>query len=208
MSFAWSWIAQDFAAVALPLAVAGVAITLPALAVSGATNGLSGAVKVIGSLAGFAVDVVTQAYVMGGMTRFALAIARGQKPEFGLIFQGSEYFKTFVIGQILVTLGTSVGFAMCVVPGVLLWVGCQFYPYLVVERGLAPMDALRESFRLVEGNWASLIVLTLLQIAAALVGLAMCCVGAYLLAAPLWCISGAYAYLKLTGEAPVPTNAA
>ena len=216
MSFAWSWMVQDFGAVALPLAVAFLVITVPAFLLSAAGNliqALAGdangaALKLVVSMASFAVDIVAQAYVLGGMTRFLLAIARGQKPEFGLIFQGSPYFKTFAIGQFLLSVGMTLGFTLCVVPGVLIWIGSQFYPFLVVERGLSPMDALRASFRLVEGHWANLFVLGLLHLASALLGLALCCVGAYLLTVPLWGISTAYAYLKLTGEAPVPTNAA
>ncbi len=214
VSYAFSWVTSDFAAVALPLAVGALCMALPSLltrALQGALQGLLGEgaatiVMVLFAPLQFAVGVCTQAFLLGGVTRFALTIARGRRPDFQMIFSGGDTFPQLLLAQAVFTLGVTVGSVMCLLPGLILWSLCQLYPMLVVDRGLRGIDALKESYRLTQSHLPLLLGLALFQFGIGLLGLAACCVGAFLFAAPVWALSSTYAYLKLTGEQPVQTQ--
>ena len=218
VSFAWACIMKDFGGVALPLAAGWFVMLLPQLVLSGlrgfAESFLvsSGAMDVqTATLMGLimtpislAVGVVAQAYFLGGITRFALSIVRGKKPEFGEVFAGGATFGAMFVGQLLFSLGEMVGFALCIVPGVILTLGCQFYALLVVDKQLAGVEALKASWSLTQGHKTSLFVLFLVLVGVGLLGFLACCVGDLLIAAPMAMLAQAYVYLKLNGEEPAP----
>lgn len=136
-----------------------------------------------------------------GLVRYTLKLARGQAPGFGEIFAGGPLFP-LIGASLLVALGVTVGFALLIVPGVVLALGWVFVTYLVIERRVGVLDAFGASWRATNGSKLSLLVLGLLCFAALLVGMLAFCIG-YLVAIPVCMIALAYVYLKVTGEEPV-----
>jgi uncharacterized membrane protein len=64
---------------------------------------------------------------------------------------GSRYIPYF-FGTLLYSLLVGIGMVLLVVPGVYVGVACQFAPYLIIDRRLGPVAALRESAALTKGS--------------------------------------------------------
>ncbi len=211
---------KDFAGVALPLAVAGLVMELPQIILGGVRGFVQGFMTASGGLdpqqapllglvlmpVSFAVGVVSQAFFLGGIMRFALSVARGRKPEFAEVFAGGKSFAAMLVGQFLLSLGLFLGCLACVVPGIIFSIGCQFYALLIVDRELSGVDALKASWQLTQGHKSNLAMLGFLQFCVALLGAAACCVGVFLVAAPIGTLALAYVYLKLNNEEPAPVG--
>jgi uncharacterized membrane protein len=206
--------------VALPLAVAAVVLSLPGVILGGIRGGIvaaltaSGAVdttilgllNVGGSAVSSILSIVVQAYVMGGIVQFALLVARGQKPAFGVVFSGGRFFAPMVLATLLYTFGIAIGFMACIVPGVFLYAGWIVYSAFIVDKGLDGVEALKASWRVTSPQRTTIIVYALLSMLVGIAGALACCIGALLVSFPVIMIGNAYLYLKLIGEQPrLPT---
>ena len=98
-----------------------------------------------------------------------------------------------------------IGFVLLIVPGIILAIGWQFAPYLVVEQGAGPIDALKRSWELTRGNRWTLFLLGLALIGLNLLGLCALVVG-LLVTLPVTTLAGVHAYRTLlaarTGSEP------
>ena len=155
-----------------------------------------------GSLLSSVVSVVSQAYILGGVVQFCLRVARGEKPEFGVVFSGGRYFASMVGASLLYTFGVVFGVMACIIPGLILCVGWIVYSAFVVDKGLGSVDALKASWQATKPYRINIFVFLLLSFLVGLAGVLACCVGALLVSYPVLMIGNAYLYLKLTGEQP------
>jgi uncharacterized membrane protein len=114
----------------------------------------------------------------------------------------------FVIGgaanQLLAMAGLDTNLALAIaylvfIPGAFLKVAWAFAIPLVVDRGLGPMDALSESWKLTQGHRLNIVLAGVLVFVVAMLGLCACGVGT-VISWPLWSISIAYAYLNVTQQ--------
>jgi len=216
ISFGWNAVIKDFAGVALPLAVGGFLSTLPSGVLSGIRGGIVGALSASGSvdpivlmlingggsLISYLVSIVVQAFMLGGIVRFALRVARGEKPEFGEIFSGGRFFAPMLGATLLYTLGLTVGFMACLVPGLFLFAGWIAYSAFIVDKGLGGVEALKASWQATAPYRTNLVVYAVLSLLVGVVGVLACCIGALLVSFPVLMIGNAYIYLKLIGEQP------
>ena len=207
---------KDFAGVAVPLAVAGFVSTLPSFVISGIRGGVVGALAASGSadptvlalingggsLVGYLVSIVVQAFVLGGVVQFALRVARGEKPDFGVVFSGGRYFAPMLGGTLLYTLGVTIGFGACIVPGLFLYAGWIAYSAFIVDKGLGGTEALKASWQATTPYRTNIIVYALLSMLVGIAGALACCIGALLVSFPVLMVGNAYLYLKLIGEQP------
>ncbi len=207
---------KDFGGVAVPLAVAGFVSTLPSGVIGGIRGGVVGALTASGSvdatvlalingggsLVSFLVSIIVQAFILGGVAQFSLRVARGEKPDFSVVFSGGRYFAPMLGATLLYTLGVTVGFAACIVPGLFLYAGWIAYSAFIVDKGLSGMDGLKASWQATTPHRTNIIVYTLLSMLVGVAGALACCIGALLVSFPVLMIGNAYLYLKLIGEQP------
>jgi uncharacterized membrane protein len=156
-----------------------------------------------GSLAvTYLISLVAQAYVMGGIVNFAIRVARGETPDFGVVFAGGRYFGAMLGGTLLYTLGVSAATMFCLVPGFFL-AGCWLiYSAFIVDKGMGPIAALSASWQATTPYRTNALVYVLLSFLVGLAGGLACLIGALLVSFPVLMIGNAYIYLKLTGEQP------
>jgi len=207
---------KNFGGVAVPLAVAMFVSLLPYAVLSGIRGGLMGAMTASGSadstvllLVSAGIGVVAgivlligQAYVYAGMTQFALRVARGERPEFGVVFGGGRFFAPMLGATFLFELGFNIGSVLCIVPGLFL-AGCWVaYGAFIVDKGMGPIAALSASWQATAPYRVNALVYALLALLSYFAGVLACCVGALLVSVPMIFIGNAYIYLKLTGEQP------
>jgi uncharacterized membrane protein len=152
-------------------------------------------------LLGAVLFVVAQ-IVGAGLIRGALAITEGRP------FEVAEVFRTDRLGPVVVTsliLGaaTFVGLLLCYVPGLVVAFLTSYSLYFVIDKGLAPVDAIRASVDLVRNNLGTTIVWFIVGGLIAAAGSLICGVG-LLLTLPIVLIGTAYTYKTLTGQPVAP----
>jgi uncharacterized membrane protein len=107
-----------------------------------------------------------------------------------------------LLGTFLYTLGVTVGFAACIVPGLFLYAGWIAYSAFIVDKGMGGTEALKASWHATTPHRTNIIVYALLSGLVGLAGALACCIGALLVSFPVLMIGNAYLYLKLIGEQP------
>jgi uncharacterized membrane protein len=151
---------------------------------------LNGLVQATSSLVGFLLGL----YIAGGVTSFALKVARGQPVVFGDVFSGGKYLPRMLVAGFCGGIATVIGFFLCVVPGVILALGISQYSYLIVDRGLGGVEALKESWEMTKGHRMNIFVFGLLGIGVVIAGMIACGI--------VLTLAAAYIYLSIKGERP------
>lgn len=148
------------------------------------------------------ISYVVQTFLGLGNVQIALKLARGQPAEFTDLFGGGPLFLPVVGISLLTGIMYSVGFALLIVPGVILML--MFWPtyYLVADQKTGVLESFSVAQRITEGNWGTAFVLALLIVFVFFAGCAALCIG-LLFAAPLITMIGAVAYLMMSGQIPV-----
>jgi uncharacterized membrane protein len=202
--------------VALPIAVAAFVAALPGIVLGAVRGGIMGGLAATGSVDGtvmmilnlfgsvlnVVISTVVQAYVMGGIVLFALSVARGQKPEFGVVFSGGKFFASVCGATLLYNFAVGIGFFLCIVPGLFLAAGWVAYLAFIVDKGQGAVEGLTSSWQATAPYRMNLIVYTLLSFLIFIAGFLACGIGALLVSLPVVMIGNAYLYLKLIGEQP------
>jgi len=102
--------------------------------------------------------------LMMGFIQFILRAGRGEKVDVGDSlswgFQDGMWLNSLIF-SFIAGLGITIGFLLLVVPGIYLSVAWFLGVYLLVDKGLKPMEALEKSRELVHevGFWKVLIIL-------------------------------------------------
>lgn len=145
----------------------------------------------------YLLNMLLQSFVGVGVITISLAIYEKKEGiEFKTFFSRMEYFINYFIGILIYSIIIFVGLILFVIPGIIWALKYQFFGYFVVERGLSPMDAIRESGKITMGKkwflfrlWVVLIVLNI--IGALFVGVGL------LVTLPLTILSTVYVYKKI-----------
>jgi uncharacterized membrane protein len=207
---------KNFGGVAVPLAVAALVSAIPNFVLSfgrafaytllttqATVDPIVLAIINFGSIGiTYLLSLAAQAYIMAGVVQFALRVARGDRPEFGVVFGGGRFFAPMLGGTLLYSLGVTGGAMLCIVPGLFL-AGCWVaYSAFIVDKGMSPVAALSASWQATTPYRTNALVYMLLSIVVGIAGVLACGIGALLVSFPLLMVSNAYIYLKLTGEQP------
>ncbi len=155
-----------------------------------------------GYLVVLAVILLLSAFMQAGVTRATLEVADGRRIEVGTFFRFDDFGKV-VVAALLVGLGTAVGTLLFVLPGLVFAFFAQFTLFFVLDKRLAPVDAIRASFTLVSRNVSTVLLLFLGVYAANLVGSALCGVG-QLVSFPVGLLATTWMYRRLQDEPVAP----
>lgn len=157
---------------------------------------------VFGYLVVLAVILLLSAFMQAGVTRASLEVADGRRIEIGTFFRFDEFGKV-VVAALLVGLGTAVGTLLFVIPGLVFAFLAQFTLFFVIDRRMAPVDAIRASFTLVTRNLSAVVLLFLAVYAANLIGSALCGVG-QLVSFPVGLLATTWMYRRLQDQPVAP----
>jgi hypothetical protein len=98
----------------------------------------------------------------GALILFLDAKSRGDEPaKRNLLAATLRMWPTFAVLTALSTLLIMAGLSLFVVPGVWVMIKLVFSEYLLVLRGLGPLDAMRESFKMSKGHVVRILVCVL-----------------------------------------------
>lgn len=147
--------------------------------------------------------IMIAAQVIGaGLIRASLDITEG-KP-----FLTSTVFKFDKIGSVIVTsliiaAATFVGTILCYLPGLIVGFFTSYSLYFVMDKGLAPVDAIKASVNLVKDNLGTALIWYIVGGLVAGAGAIACGVG-LLVTIPIFLIGTAFTYKHLTGQPVAP----
>lgn len=226
-AFSWAW--NKFSKNAVPMIVATLAYGVIILAVQALTNILSAAVGpgdstsytsgetsfafsysissvggVIVAIVGWIISLVVggavQSAYLGGM----LDIANGQQVSVGSFFQPRKIGRVVIAG-LIVGIITTIGFFLCIVPGIIASIMLMFTVVALIDRDLAPVDAVKTSFNISKSQFGNVLLAWLVMVVTFLVGALLCGVG-LLVAAPVATLILVYTYRVLTGGQVAPAT--
>ncbi|KUI10298.1 hypothetical protein AU190_19285 [Mycolicibacterium acapulense] len=151
------------------------------------------AITILGWIVALVVGGIIQSAYYNGM----LAIADGQPVTIGSFFKPRNVGAVIIAG-VIVGLLTSIGFALCVLPGFIVAIFTMFTVIALLDRNLSPIDAIKTSFDIAKNNFGQVLLTLLAVFAITVVGALLCGVG-LLVALPLVALIEVYAYRKLSG---------
>lgn len=100
---------------------------------------------------------------------------------------------------LLLALGSTVGLALCVLPGIVFMFFSWFAMFFVVDTNQGAVDSIVSSFKLVTENIGNSLLLALLSFLVMVAGILACCVGIFV-TIPVATIASAYAFRKFQGQ--------
>lgn len=111
-----------------------------------------------------------------------------------------QYLATSLVIAVIVI----VGLLLLVIPGIILALALSMAPYLVIEKRLWPLPALKESWRMTKGNWLKLLLLGVIMAILNFLGAFLLLIG-LLVTVPISVLAMVHVYRTLSGrvhEAP------
>lgn len=161
-----------------------------------------------GGIAVLILAVLVQLVVAGaiGSAYFAglLDIADGRQVSIGSFFKPRNIVAV-MIASLIVGVLTTIGFVLCILPGLIVTVLAFFTTVAIVDRSLSPVDGIRASMDIVKKNFGQTLLFWLTSLAITVVGALLCGVG-LLVAAPVAYLLQVYAYRKLSGGSVAPAT--
>jgi hypothetical protein len=137
-------------------------------------------------------------FLYPGFIVAGLKAVRGASVDFTDLFAGFKRPGAVLIWNLLGSILTAVGMVLLVLPGVIVALGLSQSGYLVFDRGLCGVDALKASWKLMTGYRLSFLVLMLALLGINVLGLLALCVG-FFVTAPLTAVILAVYHERLRG---------
>ncbi|WP_123025493.1 DUF2189 domain-containing protein [Mycolicibacterium stellerae] len=166
---------------------------------SSTSMGLGG---ILISIVGWFVSLIVGAAIQSGYIGGVLDIANGQQVSVGSFFRPRNIGQVIVAGLIVGVI-TTIGFFLCIIPGVIASIMLVFTVVALLDRNLSPVDAVKTSFDLSKANFGNVFVTWLAMVATAFVGALLCGVG-LIVAVPVAALILVYAWRRLSGGQVAP----
>ena len=225
-AFSWSW--NKFSKNAVPLIVATLVLGLIIIVLQFVFQFLSAAVSpteytsysdssgfeyswttssfsaagLIVTIIGWLVLLVVGAAIQSAYLSGVLDIANGQQVTIGSFFKPRNVGSVIIAGLIVGIL-TTIGLFLCIIPGLLVSIALMFTIVALLDRNLAPVDAIKTSFDITKANVGNVFLAWLVMLAITIVGAILCGVG-LLVAVPVAQLFLVYTYRILTGGQVAP----
>jgi uncharacterized membrane protein len=134
-----------------------------------------------------------------GMVFINVQLVDGKKATFNDLFSQTSVLIKGVLAALLYGVIVLLGIICFIIPGIWLAIRLQFYKYLVVDKKMGPIEALKGSWNMTKGNVWNLIGLGLVIMLLNLLGLIALIIGIFV-TAPISMVAMAYVYRKLSAN--------
>lgn len=163
-----------------------------------------GAGQIVVLILGYLVLIAVGFYAQAAFLTGSLEIADGKPVTVGSFFRPRN-LGPVILAALLVGLLTWIGNLLCVIPGLIFAFLAMFTLAFVIDRSLAPVDALKASIATVRSNIGGALLSFLVQALVILVGYVACGVG-LIVAAPVALLIQTYTYRRLSGGQVAPIS--
>lgn len=119
-----------------------------------------------------------------GLNYSYLKAARGDKLEIKDVFAAFQNYWNAVLASLLVTVIVIVGFILIIIPGIIFACKLAFTPYLVVDKKMEVIEAVKTSWRMTNGHAWKVFLIGLLAIPIFIAGLI--CFGVGVIISIMW----------------------
>lgn len=155
---------------------------------------------------GFILSFIASTLMYCGILKlFLTAHDDVHKASFSDLWNPKPFFKYLGVSLLLAII-LGIGFIALIIPGIILMLVFFLAGYLVVDKNLNPVAALKESARMTRGNRWNLFLLVLAMIVLFILGMIPLLLG-LLVVAPVLALAGIHAYRVLSAQESVPMTA-
>jgi hypothetical protein len=155
------------------------------------------------AIVGFFPALLPAVWIQVGQVIYLLKLARGHKVKWHDLLRGGSYVVEYLHAAILIGLLTVVGLLLCFVPGMIVLAVLTPTWYLIVERELRPVAAMKAAWQLVRGNFVHILLVMAVHIGVTSLAELIPCGLGHLLATPFVALLWTVTYLRLTGQPTV-----
>lgn len=149
------------------------------------------------------VSVILSLIIDLGLYKISLKFYDKEKVKLSDLFACWPLLFKYLIATILYILIVTGGSILLIVPGIIWGIKYQFYGYLIVDKGLRPIAALKKSGQITKGAKWNLFLLGLLFAGITILGILILIIGLFA-ALPTILIASAFVYRKLLAFSKVP----
>ena len=193
LSYGWETLKKNFwflvGVFAFIIVVSGIVSSISEYATKHNMDAISAIVQILGFLIQLVFGI--------GSTRIALAIYNGTPTSFKKLFIFDKTFWPYLGATLLYVIIVVVGFILFIIPGFIWMIKYQFYPWLVIEKGMRSKEAIKASGVITKGSKGTLFLFWLTSLGISFVGILVVGVGLFPAVALLF-MASAYIYKKLS----------
>jgi len=148
-------------------------------------------------LISFLLSFLISAIISPGIVTISLKASRGESVSFNDFLGKTKYVVRIMVANVIYFILITIGFLLLIVPGLFVLIRLQFIPYLIVDKNMGAIEAIKESYQITKGNTLKLFVLNLIVVPALVIlGFLLLVVGV-LFAIPMVYLMYAMVYDKL-----------
>jgi uncharacterized membrane protein len=136
-----------------------------------------------------------------GLFYIAFRKIQGKPFQIGDIAKGFSFFAAAVISNILISIFASIGFALCIIPGIIVSALYMFTPAFILDKKLDFWNAMEASRKVVQKHIFELTIFIIVLGIINFIGVIVCIVGVFV-TFPITIIAVAIAYDELVGIEP------
>jgi hypothetical protein len=162
-------------------------------------NQQADALSVVASLAFSLGSFCVQTFLGIGQVQIVLKLLRGQPAEFSDLFAGGPLFLPVLAASFMAGVAVTIGFALCVIPGILLALFFWPFYYLIVDQKAGVIESFSLARSIAQPNAMTTLLLALCSSAAMIIGVIALCVGV-IFAIPFISAIWGTAYLMMSGQ--------
>jgi len=167
-------------------------------------QGMGGAGAIVLGILSLAYGILLTNPIGYGVSFAYLKAARGDTLDVKDMFEVFHNYWNAVLANLLVGVIVIIGFVLLIVPGIIFACKLVFTPYLVVDRKMGVIEAVKESWRMTNGHAWKVFLIGLLSIPIGIAGLI--CFGVGIIIAIMWitlAFASLYHAVSSSGEASV-----
>ena len=138
-------------------------------------------------------DFALQILISMGMTLVLIRVYDEVATDYGDILEPIHLFWKYLVMTILVLIVVIVGLFLFVIPGIIAGIALSMAPYLVIDRNLGPVEAMKESIRITNGHKWNLFVFGIIIVALNVCGALLLGVGLFV-TIPVSALAAIHAY--------------
>ena len=194
--FGWGAARRNFGFFITMLIVTSIVDGIPGQ-IQWATRERAPLVAALAGLLGVAIGIVTSI----GWTKVLLRIVDGERPSHTDLYAHHALLFRYLGAALLYALSIVAGMILFIIPGILAAVRFSMSSFLVVDRGMGPLEAMRKSAEITRGERWHLFIAGLVLAGFALLGAAAMLIG-LLWTLPAAMVAGAFIYRRLSPRDP------
>ncbi len=131
-----------------------------------------------------------------GFIKACLMMSRDVVPSIAELFSNGRIFIPYLLASICYGLVILGGFILLIIPGIIFMIMFEMYPYLIIDKGLGPIQSLKRSCVITKGSRGRLAVFGLLLVLLNIGGL-LCLVIGLFFTISISSIAACYVYDRL-----------